>query len=201
MHASDDRGSRSDDRHGHAPPAETQHGTADGRAWAGGSVRLEVFARESVPPDVRSRQRAFVARMQDHVTATSATDLTVDTWPKQVIVPRAAPTEQPLPSPHRENYAAFGRWAEEHGYSLEPAFRKRERTSLLGDERSVVVDLPVLCVAIYEDDQLRDVFPRSVDGDVHPADGAFAAIDDGSEPPNDGHTIDAEPTAAPDESR
>lgn len=138
-----------------------------------GSVHLEVFARESVPPSVTCRQQAFVERLRDRAEADTAVDLTVDTWSKQV----SAPRDQRLSSAVRDRYTAFERVAAERGYRLEPAFRKRERTSVACDDTSTVVDLPVLCVALYEDGDLRDVFPRSVDGDVHPVDDVFTALD------------------------
>ncbi|MHC3438842.1 HTH domain-containing protein [Natrialbaceae archaeon A-gly3] len=57
--------------------------------------------------------------------------------------------------------AEYREWAERHGYSLDPAFRRRETGSLLSqDSRSEVV-VPTISLAVYEDGELQCVTPCS----------------------------------------
>lgn len=174
------------------PSEESQHGTEPGDS---GTVRFEVFARGSVPPDVARRQRAFVARLRDRVATAPTVELVVETWPKQVSAPSADALEvQSVSSTARDRYAAFERWAAERVADLDPAFRERDRVSLSGDARSVVVDLPVLCVAVYEAGEIRTVFPHSVDGEIRLVEEAFAALDAHTELSRDAPAVDAEPS-------
>ncbi len=62
-----------------------------------------------------------------------------------------------------ETYEEFAGWAERNGYSLGPAFEQRTRSYVGLDQVDDVVVFPVVSLAVYEDDQLRGVFPCSDD--------------------------------------
>lgn len=67
----------------------------------------------------------------------------------------------------RETITAFENWADEHGYTLEPAFQTRNVSSLVTErERSVLVP-PILSLAVYDGDGLRAVFPSADERGVH----------------------------------
>lgn len=61
------------------------------------------------------------------------------------------------------HYREFQSWADDiAGVSLEPAFSIRDRTTLANDRTEKILHLPVVCVAIYhEDDELVCVAPHS----------------------------------------
>lgn len=63
-----------------------------------------------------------------------------------------------------ETYHEFAEWAERNDHSLSPAFERRTRSFVGLDRVDEVVVFPVVSLAIYEDEQLRAVFPCS-DGD------------------------------------
>jgi len=53
----------------------------------------------------------------------------------------------------------FREWAARHDVSLARAFDERDVTSMLSEESFRVVDLPTICLAVYEDETLTGVYP------------------------------------------
>jgi hypothetical protein len=67
-----------------------------------------------------------------------------------------------------ETYEEFREWAETNGYTLEPAFERRQRSYLGTDVVHDVVTFPVVSLAVYDGTDLEAVFPCSDEsGDVH----------------------------------
>ena len=58
----------------------------------------------------------------------------------------------------------FREWAARHDVSLERAFEERDVTSAVTEESYRVVDLPTICLAVYEEGTLAGVYPCH-DGD------------------------------------
>ncbi|WP_254274083.1 HTH domain-containing protein [Haloarcula marina] len=56
-------------------------------------------------------------------------------------------------------YEEFRDWTERNGFSLEPAFERRNRSYVGLDRVDDVVVFPVVSLAIYDDTQLQAVFP------------------------------------------
>lgn len=118
------------------------------------SVRVDCYVRSSVPTAVSKRITALVDRLEvlqerGHIDGTD-----VGQWPSQhAIGDGAEPTRTEL-------VAEFERWADRHGYSLEPGFRRRRvPPSPLGvdAEPEERVRVPLVALAIYEDDADADV--------------------------------------------
>ena len=74
-------------------------------------------------------------------------------------------------------------WARENGYSLEPAFERRQRAYVGTDVVHDVVVFPLVSLAVYEGTDLRAVFPCSgEDSDLHfGVRDCLAAFEDGDE--------------------
>jgi hypothetical protein len=65
-------------------------------------------------------------------------------------------------------YEEFSEWADANGYSLEPAFQRRQRSYIGTDTVHEVVVFPMASLAVYDDETLQAVFPcSSEDGSVH----------------------------------
>jgi hypothetical protein len=65
-------------------------------------------------------------------------------------------------------YDDFLEWAAANGYSLEPAFQRRQRSYIGTDVVHDVVVFPMASLAVYDEDRLRAVFPcSSEDGTIH----------------------------------
>lgn len=58
-----------------------------------------------------------------------------------------------------ETYEEFQTWAKHNGYSLEPAFERRTRTHMGTDRTDEVVEFPAIALAIYDEQDLKAVFP------------------------------------------
>jgi hypothetical protein len=87
-------------------------------------------------------------------------------------------------SPTREvvgQFEAFEAWGDRHGVSLQPAFERRTRCSIADDEHSVLVT-PLLCLAIYRNQELSAVFPHSVDGETYTVRAAIETLLSGELP-------------------
>lgn len=98
----------------------------------------------------------------DRLSTLSADDeideFRVETWPDELAVADYAEHDRVV-----ERYKEFLLWAEEHDRSITPPFERRTISPLIGDSREVLT-LPVMCLAVYEGDSLRGVYPNS-DGD------------------------------------
>lgn len=124
----------------------SENGTREG-------VRVELYARSSLP-SVAQRRRATVARrLEDLVAAGHVGSLETETWSKKVALDE--------PSFERERYAAFREWASEVGVSLDPFFDTRDCYSMDTGERGERLVLPALCIAIYRNGTLQTVYPHS----------------------------------------
>jgi hypothetical protein len=64
-----------------------------------------------------------------------------------------------------DHFTAFQQWAIEESVALKSAFNVEEVDCEITDETYRVLSLPCLCLAVYEDDELRGVYPH-VDDDT-----------------------------------
>lgn len=89
-------------------------------------------------------------------------DLTVEMWPDEVVL-REDPAEPPL----IDQYRRFQTWADQMGVSLRPGFSIHERGSLVSEETSTALVLPVVCLAIHVDGELTSVAPHRTDAGTY----------------------------------
>jgi hypothetical protein len=98
----------------------------------------------------------------DHLSSLAAADaiggFSVETWPDELPVSEHTEHSQVV-----EQYKEFLLWAEEHDRSITPPFQRRTVTPLIGERRDVLT-LPIMCLAVYEDDSLTGVYPNTHDG-------------------------------------
>jgi hypothetical protein len=94
----------------------------------------------------------------------SIDDLDVDVWGASMGVARTADRD---PGRVRETVTEYERWAADRGYTLRPAFDRRNPRSAgdgAGSHDRVVT--PLLTLAVYVGGELRAVYPHVDDGDV-----------------------------------
>lgn len=122
------------------------------------TVRVVVWMRGASPPPDDPRT-AVLTRLRELEAAGLVDDMSVRVWGRYVAAPSesAEGTEHPI----RDRIAEFRAWAEENESSLEPAFRRCERTTMVSETTSDVIRLPLQCLAVYEGDRLVEVVPRS----------------------------------------
>jgi hypothetical protein len=121
-----------------------------------GRVRVEVWMRNH-PTAVEDPRRTALSRLKELEAGGVVDDVSVRIWGR-VIPASPAPLDDTTSEVH-DRIEGFQRWADRTGNSLEPAFRWGERSTLVSDECSEVIRLPLQCLAVYEADQLAAVFP------------------------------------------
>ena len=142
-------------------------------ALSGNRGRLELFVRSSVPAGVRERQADTAERLRALNDADRIEAVTVRTWEKRILVGEDRHEECEI---HRA-YTAFAEWARERGVELRPFFDTHEcHSSFTGGSHTALV-LPVMCLAVHEDDRLRSVYPHARGNQTYAVDDALAALE------------------------
>ncbi|MFB6172878.1 MAG: HTH domain-containing protein [Haloarculaceae archaeon] len=119
-------------------------------------------------------QQATLDRMRTLEAEGVLGDSTVAGWGKQVLT-----FESDVRTEADAALAAFERWADRADASLEPAFDRRTESSLLSQETYEVAIFPVVCLALYEGNEVCGVFPCTVDDEVYTVQDALDALADG----------------------
>ncbi|MFB6152014.1 MAG: HTH domain-containing protein [Haloarculaceae archaeon] len=142
-----------------------------------GPTRVELCGRETLPAPASARRE----RLSDVLAALEASgtvdEFVASSWPKRVPRDGAACRDA------RDRYLAFARWARERGVRLTPSFGTRECYSVETGDRGDWIVFPVLCLAVYEGDELVAVYPHT-DGETHRSvgDGIAALSEPGDSP-------------------
>lgn len=134
------------------------------------TLKLRSFPAHGIT-DVRRRTLTRLHRLAD-VGILSEVD--VDVWGSHAVVDAMADRGD---AASVEAVSDFERWAEGHGYTLAPAFARRECGSLLDDEAREVTVVPLLTLAVYEEDELKAVYPHVDDECVHTVDDGLEALE------------------------
>jgi len=109
-------------------------------------------------------------------------ELAIEIWPEEVSL--AADTKK---QPALDRYDRLRAWADDRGVSLEPAFARRERTSLANDGSDAVLVFPMVCLAVRVDGKLVSVAPHSTaTGTYTVADALADIVSLSSSSPEDG---------------
>jgi hypothetical protein len=124
-------------------------------------LRVVVWTRDPSPPPGDPR-RDVLSRLREVESTGVVDDVSVQVWSKHVSAPADDADESSLRV--RRRVAEFVQWADRNGHSLEPAFRWCERSSMVSEERTAVIRLPLLCLAVHEGGRLVGVFPCSTEG-------------------------------------
>lgn len=103
------------------------------------------------------QQRTTMDRLEALADTELVDDVTRQAWAHKLL-PEA---DDDWCQQARDAHARFREWATENDRSLEPAFGTRTTTSMVSDEQYEVVEFPVLCLAVYADDELVHVAPST----------------------------------------
>ncbi|WP_226482854.1 HTH domain-containing protein [Natrinema amylolyticum] len=117
-------------------------------------LRVDCYVRSTVPGPTAETITAIVNRLQQLCDRGHINTHQLRPWPPERHA--VVETDDTRESTRRELVAEFERWAERHGVTLEPAFRRQEiPPSPLGigsDEPRERVRVPLVALALYEDD-------------------------------------------------
>ncbi|QLG48023.1 HTH domain-containing protein [Natrinema halophilum] len=138
------------------------------------TIRIELFLRKRVSADTVEVLRETVDRSRRLKEQDGNVDVHVETWSSTL------PAIESLGDSERSvtlTVDAFQDWADREGYTLRPAFERRETPSRLGHDPVTEIRVPVVCVAVYVNDDLTYVAPCS-DGDrTYSVDQCLAALE------------------------
>lgn len=125
-----------------------------------GRIHIDCYVRSNIPAGVSEQIATLVDRLRTLRECGCVDEVEVTRWPpKHAIAAESGKTCNEL-------VAEFERWADRHGYSLEPGFRRRTiPPSPLGvdAEARERVRVPLVALAVYEEgadaEILRGVVP------------------------------------------
>lgn len=139
------------------------------------NIQVDCYVRSGVPAPVAETINALTERLQQLCDHGPISDFQVSQWPSE----HHGVTKTDEMRPTRDELVAeFEQWAEQHDYTLEPAFRRDEVPSsplgLGSNETHERVRVPFIAVALYEADTetgldteaLRGVVPYTEGSDT-----------------------------------
>jgi hypothetical protein len=152
----------------------------------GPDLRVECWLRAGDGPVVREVRRELRDRLDRLDRRAAVGSYEVETWGRSVALEEAASVTETggsaAPATVRERLAAFREWADREDRSLAPAVRRREHTTLDSPATVPVVDLPVACLAVADDDGLAGVYPHAADGEVRRVSDCLDALESTTAP-------------------
>jgi len=142
----------------------------------GDDLCVEVWMRDLAPPPGDPRT-SVLSRLREIEAEGFVDEVSVRVWGKRVSASQEGADDGNKVI--RERVSEFQTWAERNGHSLEPAFRRCEQSSMVSNERSEVIRLPLQCLAVYANDHLLGVFPCSQEGDTNTVNDCVARLETG----------------------
>lgn len=115
-----------------------------------GSLQVECYIRSNLSRVSERQVEVLLERLQELRDDGLITDYETRQWPPKrhsVVEPQASETTR------SELFAKFESWADQRGYSLAPAFERRQiHSSLLGEEEpKEEVRVPIVTLALYDE--------------------------------------------------
>jgi hypothetical protein len=132
----------------------TEHDSANTDETAAATCEMVLWTRRPVC----GPRTSVIDRLSSMAAADAIGGFSVETWPDELPVSEHTEHSQVV-----ERYKEFLMWAEENDRSITPPFQRRTVSPLIGESRDVLT-LPIMCLAVYEDDSLAGVYPNT-DGD------------------------------------
>lgn len=131
-------------------------------------VTVDCYVRtDAVSDQVESQLAAVQALAREGLVD----ELAVRTWPKEVVL--SSVTEGSVTV---ERYRMFRRWADQWGATVEPPFVVERRNSEFTGETREVLVAPALCLAVYANGRLREVFPHNSEGTTYTVEDAIETL-------------------------
>ncbi|MFC4246716.1 HTH domain-containing protein [Natribaculum luteum] len=143
------------------------------------SRRVELRVRERIPASVADVVDDVVDRLGRLEADGEIAELQVSTWSRRCGTDAVASVDTSVAAA----VAEFRSWADRNGYTLRPAFDRRDVSSMVARTSRSELVVPMICLAVYEDDDLQCVAPCSDGDDVFTAADCLAALEsDASDP-------------------
>ncbi|WP_201293990.1 HTH domain-containing protein [Natronorubrum halalkaliphilum] len=137
--------------------------------------RAVLYLRQRTSPEIVQQLRQTVARVRQ-IEDDGIADVEIKTWGS--VNPALEEISDSGPSVSL-TVKSFQSWADREGYTLRPAFERREISSLLSSQPATEIQIPIICVAVYEGDDLRCVAPCSDGEQTYSVENCLAALEVG----------------------
>ena len=143
--------------------------------------RVELRVRDLSPESAHDRPATVYEELAKLLQDGRISDVSVVVWGKQVRaeIDTNSATDDPITRAARSTYEEFREWAERSGHDLEPGFSTHTVGSLVDDEEETVIRFPVVCLAVYDGDELLAVAPCSTEEEVRTVDDCLEALQSG----------------------
>jgi hypothetical protein len=125
-------------------------------------VRVVLRLRTLVPQGISPIQSDVIDRLQTLGDEGSISELDVDVWGSSMGINVPADRD---PIRTRETVAEFEQWADRQDCTLRPAFDRRSTESTDSNEDTLI--LPLLCLAVYDEETVQAVYPHTDSEEVH----------------------------------
>lgn len=163
-----------------SPPRNRRSGRREGES----APRVRLFAQGFAPNGAEGVPASIYDRLRRLEAEGVIDDCEVEVWGRKV--PRRLGDDRPaIATDLLDRIDEFRAWADRTGASLDRCFHESTVRSELTDEVRTEVRLPVVCLAVYDGDDLTAVFPHAEAGEEYTvADGleALASGDRRSNP-------------------
>lgn len=130
------------------------------------TINVTVWARSYDVNPGFGKQTELLSRVNTLQNEGVIDTFSVRVWGKYVATTVDALPETAGPT-IRNRVAEFWSWADQNDYDLEPAFRRREMTTLTSDASADIIDLPMLCLEVRNGERLVVVSPCQIDGETY----------------------------------
>lgn len=163
-------------------------------------VRVALRFRTLVPQGISPVHSEVIERLQAFSDEGAISELDIDVWGGSMGI--AVPADRD-PLRTRETVAEFEQWAQQQDCTLRPAFGRRSTDSRDDGEDEQTLVLPLLCLAIYDDESLHAVYPHTDGEDVNTIHDGLTALESlvaGDEHPESepkGESSEASPVSLP----
>ena len=139
-------------------------------------LRVKLYTRSFMPDGAEGVQERVLARLNQLCERDILDDFECEVWGKRVCTSRSSDFGQDA----IETVGQFRAWAEANGASLLPFFDERtQHSKITGEEHSEII-FPMMCMAVYRDDDLVGVYPHADGESVRTISDFLASLFEGS---------------------
>lgn len=120
---------------------------------------IELFVRSQSASAVRPQQQAVIERLASLERRGVIDEFDVRVWGAEMCLTTAS-EETTCYTETIDRLEAFETWASRAGVSLDRTFQHRDRQSTVTGEDYTAIIVPVMCLVVYRDGELRCVSPH-----------------------------------------
>ena len=137
--------------------------------------RVELRVRDDTPTSVLETADRIASRLRRLEDDGQIDEYALESWGCRQLRPAEA-----VEAPTAAVVEAYRSWADDAGHTLEPAFCRREVSSMVSETSYTKLVVPFLTIAVYDGEELECVAPCSNGAAVFTVDDCLAALEVGA---------------------